>query len=376
MDYLIIGAGAAGVSAVKEILKERKKEDEIKVFTDEAYPFYYRPRLIECLSGEVEIEDTIINDEQWFKDNNIELHLEEKIVEVDSEQKIIKSDKKSYSYDKLLLANGSYCFVPPFDGVELDNIFTLRTASDLKEINAASAKAKKAVVVGGGLLGLEIAYNFAKAGLDTTVLEVAPYLLPMQLDKKGGDLLESKLNEKGVKVVTDASTEGFVGKDQVEKVVLEDQEIEADLVLISTGVRCNTSLIENTAVEKNKGVIVNQQMQTSKPDIFAAGDISEFEGNVYGIWPPAIAQGKIAGRAMSGNEAKFTGYVPSHRLKVAGINVVSTGELNKENNYQEEILADNDNYVKLIKDNDKKIGALVVGQYSDQNKLLASIESK
>lgn len=374
MDYLIIGAGAAGASAAKEILKNRKEGDKISIFTDENYPFYYRPRLIECLSGEVEIEDIIINDQQWFEENNINLHLQEKITGIDLENKFIESDKAKYSYDKLLLANGSHCFVPPFYGRELENIFTLRTAADLKTINQAAEKAKKAVVVGGGLLGLEIAYNFARAGLDTTVLEVAPYLLPMQLDKKGGDLLEEKLKENNVKVITDASTKGFEGQQTVEKVVLEDQEIEADLVLISTGVRSNTTLIDNLEIEVNQGVEVDKKMRTSIPNIYAAGDVAEFEGEIYGIWPPSLAQGRVAGTVMSGGEAEFDGYVPSHKLKVAGINVVSLGELNKEGEFEEEILVDNDTYVKLIKNNEEKIGVLIVGQYPEQNQILADIK--
>ncbi len=374
MKYLIIGAGAAGVSAAKEILKNRKEDDQISIFTDENYPFYYRPRLIECLSGEVEVEEIIINDEQWFKENNIDLHLAEKITKVDTKNKLVISKKGQYKYDKLLLANGSHCFVPPFSGVDLENIFTLRTAADLKTINQAAEKAKKAVVVGGGLLGLEIAYNFARAGLETTVLEVAPYLLPMQLDKNGGDLLEKKLRENNVKVITDASTKGFEGQQSVEKVILEEQEIEADLVLISTGVRSNTSLVENLDIDKNKGIEVDSKMRTSNPYIYAAGDVAEFEDRVYGIWPPSLEQGRIAGTVMSGGKAKFDGYVPSHKLKVAGINVVSLGELNKEGEYEEEILVNNDNYVKVIKDNGEKIGALIVGQYSEQNEILADIK--
>ncbi|PUU94129.1 NAD(P)/FAD-dependent oxidoreductase [Halanaerobium sp.] len=374
MDYLIIGAGAAGVSAAKEILKNRKSEDRISIFTDEKYPFYYRPRLIECLSGEVEVEDIIINDQKWFEENNIELHLNEKIIEIDSQNKLLKSKKDQYTYDKLLLANGSHCFVPPFSGVDLDNIFTLRTAADLEEINQAAERAEKAVVVGGGLLGLEIAYNFAKAGLDTTVLEVAPYLLPMQLDQRGGDLLEEKLKQNNVKVVTDASTKGFKGEQSVEKVIMEDREIEADLVLISTGVRSNTSLVENLDIDKNKGILVNSKMQTSNPDIYAAGDVAEFNDKIYGIWPPSLAQGRVAGTVMSGGQAEFDGYVPSHKLKVAGINVVSLGELNKEGDYEEEVLEDNESYVKVIKNKEEKIGALIVGQYSEQNQLLADIK--
>jgi len=371
MKYTIIGAGAAGVSAVKQIMKSRSENDQISLFTDEPYGFYYRPRLIECLSGEVDVEDIIIHDEDWFARNDIDLHLDEKISDIDPENKTISSEKGSYSYDKLLLAHGSHCFVPPFSGVELENIFTLRTAEDLKTINEAAESSENAVVVGGGLLGLEIAYNFAKAGLDTTVLEVAPYLLPMQLDKRGGELLQKKIEAKNVKVITDASTKGFSGGDKVEKVILENQEIPADIVLVSTGVRSNISLIEDYPVITNRGIIVNEQMETSVKDIYAAGDVAEFNSRVYGIWPPSLQQGKVAGAVMSGQNMEFDGFVPSHKLKVAGINVVSAGELNKDNEYQEEVLEDNETYVKVIKDGDKKIGAIIVGDYAEQNKLLA-----
>ncbi|MFW6295093.1 MAG: NAD(P)/FAD-dependent oxidoreductase [Halanaerobium sp.] len=374
MKYTIIGAGAAGVSAAKEILKNRREDDQISIFTDEEYGFYYRPRLIECLSGEVEVDEIIIHDENWFADNDIDLHLKEKIIDIDPENKEVISEKGSYNYDKLLLANGSHPFVPPFSGVELKNIFTLRTAEDLKTINKSAEKAEKAVVVGGGLLGLEIAYNFAKAGLDTTVLEVAPYLLPMQLDRRGGDLLQEKLEANNVKVITDASTKGFEGKAEVEKVILEDQKIAADIVLISTGIRSNISLIEDYPVISNRGIIVNQKMETSVKDIYAAGDIAEFKEKVYGIWPPSLKQGQTAGANMSGQTKEFEGYVPSHKLKVAGINVVSIGELNKENQYEEEVLEDNQCYVKVIKDGSTKIGAVIVGDYAEQNSLLSEIK--
>lgn len=373
MNYVIIGASAAGASAAKEIAKNRDESDQILIFTDEAYPFYYRPRLIECLSGEVEVEDIIINNAEWFAEHDIDLHLSEKITEIDLENSLIKSAKNSYQYDKLLFANGSKCFVPPFSGVELDNIFTLKKAADLKEINAAAQQAKKVVVVGGGLLGLEMAYNFNKAGLETTVLEVADYLLPMQLDEKAGDLLESKLQKNNIKVITGAKTKGFTGKKKVEKVILENEEVAADLVLISTGIKCDTCLVEDLDIKTNKGIVVNEKLETSFPNVYAAGDLAEYDNQIYGIWPPALEQGRIAGQVMSGLESEFTGYVPSHRLKVAGINVVSIGNLNKDGNYQEKVLLDDDNYVKVIADNDQKIGAIIVGQYSEQNKLLAEI---
>ncbi|MCC3143764.1 FAD-dependent oxidoreductase [Halanaerobium sp. Z-7514] len=374
MDYLIVGAGAAGVTAAKEILKNRKAGDQISIFTDEGYPFYYRPRLIDCLSGEVEVEDIIIHNQKWFEDNDIDLHLEEKIIEVDSSKKLIKSKKASYQYDKLLLANGSHPFVPTFSGAELDNIFSLRTAEDLKTINKAAEKAKSAVVVGGGLLGLEIAYNLVKRNLKTRVLEVAPYLLPMQLDQKAGKLLQKKIENEYLAVTCSAKTVGFAGLNKVNKVILENDQLEAELVLISTGIRANTKLLENCNLEVNRAIKVDQKMQSSQEDIFAAGDIAEFKEKLYGIWPPSIQQGKVAGAVMSGREASFEGYIPTHKLKVAGINVVSVGELNKEGNYQSEVLLDNQNYVKVIKSGQDIIGAIIVGQYEAEKELIAEIK--
>ena len=138
--------------------------------------------------------------------------------------------------------------------------------------------------------------------------------------------------------------------------------------------RSNTSLVENLDIDKNKGILVDSKMQTSNPDIYAAGDVAEFKDKIYGIWPPSLAQGRVAGTVMSGGQAEFDGYVPSHKLKVAGINVVSLGELNKDGDYEEEVLADNESYVKVIKNKEEKIGALIVGQYSEQNQLLADIK--
>lgn len=377
MRYLIIGAGVAGTSAVKEMIKVRNENDEILIFTEEPFPFYYRPRLIECLSGEVDVEDIIINDEKWFKENDIELHLEEKIVNIDTAAKSVESDKsKEYYYDKLLLANGAHSFVPPISGCSLENVFTLRNGEDAKEIYSKVKKCSSAVVIGGGLLGLESAYNFAKAGLKTYVIERSPYLLSRQLDEKGGKLLQKKLENKNIEILTDASTKEFTGNGKVKSVKLEDgTKIDTELVLLSTGVRSNIDLVKNTDIKTDRGIIVDSKMISSVDSVFAAGDVSEYKGRVYGIWPPSMEEGKVAGKVMAGQEAEFNGFVPSHSLKIAGIDVVSIGELNEDNKYKEEVIVDNDIYVKVIKDDDdNKVGAIIVGDYAEKNSLIASIK--
>ena len=189
MDYLVIGSGVAGISAVKELIKKKNKKDKITVVSKEKYPFYYRPRLIEYLSGEVDIDDIIINDKNWFEKNNINLNLEEKVINIIPEKKKVISEKNRYKYDKLLLANGAHCFVPPIKGTDRENIFTLRNAEDAEKIYKSAIEKEKAIVIGGGLLGLESAYNLSQAGLDVTVMERGSYLLNRQLDKKGAKTL-------------------------------------------------------------------------------------------------------------------------------------------------------------------------------------------
>ncbi len=377
MEYLIIGAGVAGISAVREIIKNRDENDSITVITDEPYPFYYRPRLIECLSGEVDIEDIIIHDQDWFKKNDISLKIEETVESIFSVDKKLITNKGKYSYDKLLIANGAHCFVPPIKGKDLKNVFALRDAADAKKICQAAEKLEKAVVVGGGLLGLESAYNLKKSGLDVTVVEIMPRLLPMQLDDNAAEVLMSLLKNKGLDFYIDTQVDSFLGEEKVAGVKLQsDMVIEADLVLVSAGIRPNISLVQGIdGIKLNKGIVVNEYMETSLDDIYAAGDIAEYQGRVYGIWAPSLQQGKIAGLNMTGEKTVFDPPVPSHKLKVVGINVVSAGELDFELKYKYEQEANTDKYRKVVYDeNNNPIGTIVVGDFDDTIKIVSAIK--
>ncbi len=377
MRYLIIGAGVAGISAVREIIKNRKVNDSITVITDESYPFYYRPRLIECLSGEVDIEDIIIHDQDWFVNNDINLKLEETVESILSINKKVITNKDEYNYDKLLIANGAHCFVPPIKGKDMKNVFALRDAADVKQICQAAEKLEKAVVVGGGLLGLESAYNLKKAGLDVTVVEIMPRLLPMQLDDDAAELLMSLLKNKGLEFYIDTQVDSFLGDKKVNGVKLKsDKVIDADLVLVSAGIRPNTSLVqENDGIKINKGIVVNQYMETGLNGVYAAGDIAEYQGSVYGIWAPSQQQGKIAGLNMTGEKTAFDPPVPSHKLKVVGINVVSAGELDFDLQYKYEQETNTEKYRKVVYDeNNNPIGTIVVGDFEDTNKIVSAIK--
>ncbi len=378
MKYLVIGAGAAGTSAVKEILKNRDEDDQITVITKEDYPFYYRPRLIEYLSGEVDEKEILIHDKEWFEKNDIDLKLSEEVTEVDFDNKKVISDKSTYSYDKLLLANGAHSFKPPIKGVNKKNIFALRNLSDAKKITNKCKNAQKAVVVGGGLLGVESASNLKMSGLDVTVVERSEWCLNKQLDKKGGKLLIDILKqEKGLNFVLDATTEEFIGDEKVAAVLMGDgDKLKTDIVLLSTGVRSNTELFEGTDLEIKRAVDVNEYMETNLKDVYAAGDIAELDGNFFGIWPPAMKMGQTAGKNMSGEKQEFPGVVSSYTLKVAGVKVVSAGNLDPDNELEHEIEEKERGYKRVIRNKDgKAVGLIIVGEFEDQDKILAEVKS-
>lgn len=374
MRYLIIGSGVAGISAVKELIKVRDSSDSITVISDESYPFYYRPRLINCLSGDVSVEDIIINDRDWFRENNVDLKLKEKVKKIVPDQNLVITNKGKYSFDRLLLANGASSFVPPIPGCEKENVFTLRRAEDAKKIYKTSCDKKRAVVIGGGLLGLESAYNLKQNGLDVTVIERGPYLLTRQLDERGGKILKELLEDKGLNFVLDASTEKVAGDGKVEEVLVEDKGgYPADLVLLSTGIRSNIQLVEDTNINVNNGVIVNESMVTNLKNIYAAGDVAEYDGRVYGIWPPSMKQGQIAGKNMAGIDAEFGGFVSSYSLKVAGISLVSKGIID-EDTYQNDITEEDGKYKKIVYNNNKSVGVILIGDFPEKRDIINKID--
>lgn len=377
MNYLIIGSGTAGVSAVKKILANSDDEDKITLISKESYPFYYRPRLIECLSGSKSISEIIIHDEDWFEKRNVDLRLKEEVIDLNPEKKQLTTRQDTYKYDKLLLANGAHSFVPPIPGADKENVFTLRNAEDAVEIYNQTQDSTQAVVIGGGLLGLESAYNLHQAGLEVKVIEVQDWLLPRQLDKEAGNTLQQLLEEKGLKFCIGKETAKFVGENQIEGIKLGTGEfIKADMALLSTGVRSNIDILEDIEdLEIDRAVVVNKHMETSKEDIYAAGDIAICEGNFYGLWQPAKLQGEVAGINMAGGCEKFEHIPSDHRLKVVGVEVISTGKLDNIETHEVSITNSENGYKKIVKDkNGNKIGAMIVGNFADTNDIIQEIE--
>ena len=376
MDYLIIGSGVAGVSAAKEIIKEfDRKQDSLTIISKESEAFYYRPRLIQCLSGEINVRDIIINDLDWFAKNGIDLKLEEEVTRIVTNENKVVSNKGEYHYDRLLLAQGARPYIPPIAGVEKKNIFTLRNSQDAEIIYQQARKSDTAVVIGGGLLGLESAFNLKKLGVKVYVVEAAEHLLARQLDTQGGIILKKKMGRRGCNFFLASLTSEFHGDEKVEAVELNNGTIiETDMVLISAGIRSNTELVEGTGIAADKGIIVNEKMETNLENIYAAGDAAEFEERVYGIWAPALEQGKTAGKNMADAAARFSGSVPSYTLKVAGNDVISLGVLDEDYDIISEIKSDDENYCRIFRNRgNKPVGAIIIGQYEEKDDIIKEI---
>jgi len=339
MKHIIVGNGVAGVTAAQMILRA-DSDAEVHIFGAEPYPYYRRPLLWEFIAGQIDQDALYFRPEEWYVERGIDLHLEARVTALEPEAKrITLTDGVQVTYDRLLLAVGSHPFVPPCEGTDREGVFTLRTLDDALAIKAYAEEVSRAIVIGGGLLGLETARALHTAGLNVTVIEFAPYLLPRQLDEQGAEVLQSLLEAQGLRIITGGATEAILcssptGHGPADAIRLEDgRRIEGELVLFSTGIRSNQALAEGAGLETNRGVVVNEQLRTSTGNIFAVGDVAEFEGRVYGIIPAAIEQARVAAANMvEPGSSNYAGTLPSTTLKVAGAELTSLGESTTEGN--------------------------------------------
>ncbi len=378
-NYVIVGCGVAGVSAVRKI-KEHDTGADIKIFTDESYPFYTRIKLPEVVAGNIPFDKTIIYDDAWFKKQGISFFKDEFIISIDPNKKsVISSNNKVYPYDKLLLATGSHCFIPPIAGVDKRGVFSLRNIKNALQILQYAKGLHKAVIIGGGLLGLEAANSLRIAGLDVSIMEFAPRLLSRQMDILSSQILQKQLENMGLKFYLGAQSKEILGDSAASGVLLADgQTISADLALVSAGVRPNLKLADAIGLKINKGVVVDDRLQTSTDDIYAAGDLIEHRGIFYGIWPAAEAQGKTAGINMAGGDMPYTGTVRSNSLKVVGIDLVSAGNIDADNQYESIIKQDaaHNIYRKLVIDDNRIIGCIFLGDIRGRKQILAAIDKR
>jgi nitrite reductase (NADH) large subunit len=377
--YLIVGNGVAGNSAA-ETIRRIDKEGTIVIFSKEKIPFYYVPAIPEYLSGERQVKDIIIHHNEWYEKNRIGLHLEAEITIIDTVNKIaVTKNGDTYNYDKLLLATGGISFVPPIKGAQTEGVYALRTVADANAIRERAKKSKKLVLIGGGLLGLEAGNGLRRLGLEVTVVEHFPRLLPRQMDVPGASILQKQMEEMGFRFYLGATTREILREDSGLWVCLESGEkISADMILISAGVRPELTLAKSLGLEIDKGVKVDDTMKTGLDDIYAAGDLIEHRGRFYGIWPAAMEQGRVAGAAMAGQDVKYEGTVSSNKLKVVGIDLVAVGEIDAEGKLESRVIRDEarNTYRKLVIKDNVIIGAILLGDIRGSEEIQQAIRTK
>lgn len=359
--YVIIGNGPAGYYAADSIRKN-DKEGNIHIVSDEKVLTYFRPQLSKFLGAAIDDSKFYISPEQWYKDNNIQVTLSSKVKRINTENNLILlSDGSIIGYSKLILANGSHNFIPDLPGIQIENVFSLRTILDAKKIKNQIAEGRKAIIVGGGVLGLEAAWSMKNAGMDVTVLEASSRVLSKQVDEKGAEMLSRSIHSSGIKVITNANVQEIIGDKAVSALKLNTGELlDTDIVLLSVGVRPNIELPLQCGIAVDKGVLVNEKMETSSKNIYACGDTAEFMGNVYGTWGAAMNMGKVAGVNAAGGEASFGGFIPSVFFDSMNISLFSCGKFHEKN---EQIVREDEDgsYLKLYFEDDIITGGFLIG---------------
>jgi nitrite reductase (NADH) large subunit len=377
--YLIIGNGIAANTAAENIRKH-DQNGAIIMITREKYFFYYIPALPEYLSGEKQLQNITIHNADWYKQHTITLHRETYITTIDPKKKTATAkDGRTFTYDKLLLATGGYSFMPPIPGVPAEGVLSLRTLDDANVIKERAKKAKKMVLIGGGLVGLEAGNGLRKLGIQVHVVEFFNRLLPRQMDTEGAALLQKQMENMGFSFYLGAKTRDITREGSGLAVNLESGEkIAADMVLVSAGVRPEVTLAKSLGLEIDKGVKVDDTMKTGIDDIYAAGDLIEHRGRFYGVWPASMEQGVVAGLSMAGKQAKYEGTVLANSLKVVGIDLVAAGEIDAEGKYEAIVKKDaaGTMYRKIVLRDNKIIGSILFGNIAGSDAIQLAIKTE
>jgi len=370
---VIAGAGIAGLSAA-EAAREAAPDAEITLLSAETEPPYYRLNLTRYLAGEVADSDLPIHPLKWYEEKRIQLKLGASLAKVhSSDKKIELLDGSQIDYDKLIVATGAQPFVPPIEGKNQPQVHTLRTAGDAKAILGAVSSESQVVCIGGGILGLETAGALARQGAGVTVLEAFDHLMPLQLNAAGSDILVEHLYTLGIDVITLAQTEK-IGTSTVQ--LKDGTVLPADVVVITVGVRANDRMLKDARLPVHRGVLVDNFMRTSNPDILAAGDVCEHDGMLYGSWAAAQYQGKIAGMNAAGQPTEFGGIPRSHMLKVLGKKMFSIGEIRSgDGSYTCMDDHTDGNYRMFMLHDGVLIGALLIGDLKLMNACRSAIEN-
>jgi len=367
---VIIGNGMAPGRLLEHLFERDAERYEVTIFNAEPRVNYDRILLSPVLSGEKDFEEIIIHGDGWYIDRNIMLYKGHKVVEIDRDKKTVTSEPgEIVNYDKLVIATGSVPFVLPLPGVDLPGVLTYRDLDDVTAMLVAAKAGGKAAVIGGGLLGLEAAAGLQEQGMEVTVLHLPDTLMERQLDEAAGYLLQKELEGRGINVLTGANTKEIVGKDKVEKLVLEDgREVEADIVVMAVGIKPNGWLGKEAGIETDRGIVVSPHMETSDPDVLSLGECVEFDGQTYGLVAPLYAMAEVAAATLCGEKEKpFVDTSVATKLKVTGVDLYSVGDFAEGDDRQEIVLRDavGGIYKRLVLRDNKIIGVVLYGDTSD-----------
>jgi nitrite reductase (NADH) large subunit len=375
--YVIVGCGVAGNSAA-ETIRKLDPDFEIRMFTKEAAFYYYRPALPEYLAGEKVLKAFTLHDGAWYEKNRIDVHLSTEIVCIDPGARTVTTKEgRTFAYDRLLLATGGKASRPDIKGADAPGVFTLRTLEDADAILKRAASAKSVTLIGGGLLGLEAGNGLRKRGLKVTVIERNPRMLPRQMDPAGAQLLQHRMEEMGFSFLLNERTREIVPADGRLTVIFESgNRLDTDMVLFSAGVDPELILARQIGLPVGRAVKVDDRLQAGLEDIFAAGDDIEHRGRYYGSWPAAMAQGRAAGANMAGKGTLYEGTLQANRLKVAGIDLISMGDIDAEGDDECIVRSDEEKcvYRKLVIENNSIAGAILLGDLHGEKEILSAIE--
>jgi nitrite reductase (NADH) large subunit len=364
---VLVGNGMAGVRTLEEIISRAPGMFDITVFGAEPHGNYNRIMLSPVLAGEKQFSDIVTHDRAWYLGHGIELIAGEAVVSVDCDNRFVTgANGTRRDYDVLLLATGSVPIVLPVPGVDLPGVTTFR---DIADVNAMLSASGRAVVIGGGLLGLEAAHGLVRRGMDVTVVHLAPTLMERQLDPLSGGLLAADLAARGIRIITNANTTALLGEGRVEALRLADgEELPADLVVMAAGVRPNVTLARSCGLAVGRGVKVDDRMRTSEPDVYAVGECVEHRGEVFGLVAPIWDMAKVCADAITG--AADTEYRPSltgTRLKVTGVDMFSVGDFTGDAGTEEIVFRDAARGIhkRLVMRGDALVGAVLYGDARD-----------
>ena len=366
---VIIGNGMAPGRMLEELHALAPDAYEVTIFNAEPRVNYDRIMLSPVLSGEKSFDDIIIHGDAWYADHGITLHKGQKVVAIDRAAKTVTSEGGvSAGYDKLVIATGSNPFIIPVPGHQLQGVLAYRDLDDVEGMKAAAARGGRAVVIGGGLLGLEAAAGLKAQGMEVTVVHLMPSLMERQLDPAAGYLLQKELESRGIEVRCGANTRQILGETRVEAVELDDGTvIDATLVVMAVGIRPNIQLARDAGLEVGRGIVTDLGMVTSDADILSVGECAEVDGRVYGLVAPLYTMAKVAAATLAGEAAAFAHAETPTKLKVTGVNLYSVGEFGDGPGLEDLVLRDaaRGSYKRVILKDNKVVGAVLYGDVAD-----------